>query len=70
MNISINTVNLDLNQTNLYFRDLSVEESSRVYFLSIVDVLTYYGMKKVAAKAAKTVKYGSGVDGNIYNTHF
>lgn len=44
-------------------RDLSVDESSRVYFLSIVDVLTYYGMKKVAAKAAKTVKYGSGVDG-------
>ena len=47
-----------------------MEESSRVYFLSIVDDLTYYGMKKVAAKAAKTVKYGSGVDGNIYNTHF
>jgi len=34
-----------------------------IYFLSIVDVLTHYGMKKQAAKAAKTVKYGSSVDG-------
>jgi hypothetical protein len=34
-----------------------------IYFLSIVDVLTHYGVKKAAAKAAKTVKYGSGVDG-------
>jgi len=38
-------------------------EDSFVYFLSIVDVLTHYGMKKAAAKAAKTVKYGSGVEG-------
>ena len=61
-----------------------------IYFLSIVDVLTHYGVKKAAAKvtsnfvknvlsisllllknvyfsslsqAAKTVKYGSSVDG-------
>jgi len=34
-----------------------------IYFLSIVDVLTHYGVKKAAAKAAKTVKYGAGVDG-------
>lgn len=34
-----------------------------VFFLSIVDVLTHYGVKKAAAKAAKTVKYGSGVEG-------
>jgi 1-phosphatidylinositol-5-phosphate 4-kinase len=34
-----------------------------VYFLSIVDVLTHYGMKKAAAKAAKTMKYGSSVEG-------
>ncbi|XP_043200224.1 phosphatidylinositol 5-phosphate 4-kinase type-2 alpha-like [Amphibalanus amphitrite] len=34
-----------------------------IYFLAIIDVLTHYGMKKQAAKAAKTVKYGSGVDG-------
>ena len=26
-------------------------------------MLTHYGMKKQAAKAAKTVKYGSGVEG-------
>lgn len=44
-------------------RDLTTDDSSKVYFLSIVDVLTYYGVKKVAAKAAKTMKYGSGVDG-------
>eukprot|EP00092_Neocalanus_flemingeri_P002776 GFUD01002973.1.p1 GENE.GFUD01002973.1~~GFUD01002973.1.p1 ORF type:complete len:409 (-),score=65.27 GFUD01002973.1:159-1385(-) len=34
-----------------------------IYFLSIVDVLTHYGVKKAAAKAAKTMKYGAGVDG-------
>jgi len=34
-----------------------------IYFLSIMDVLTHYGIKKAAAKAAKTVKYGSEVDG-------
>ena len=28
-----------------------------------MDVLTHYGIKKAAAKAAKTVKYGSEVDG-------
>jgi len=38
-------------------------DQRNVYFLSIVDVLTHYGMKKAAAKAAKTVKYGSGVEG-------
>jgi len=26
-------------------------------------VLTHYGVKKAAAKAAKTMKYGSSVDG-------
>lgn len=34
-----------------------------IYFLALVDVLTHYGVKKQAAKAAKTVKYGSSVDG-------
>ncbi|XP_037075422.1 phosphatidylinositol 5-phosphate 4-kinase type-2 alpha-like [Pollicipes pollicipes] len=34
-----------------------------IYFLAIIDVLTHYGVKKQAAKAAKTVKYGSGVEG-------
>ena len=34
-----------------------------IYFLALVDILTHYGMKKQAAKVAKTVKYGSSVDG-------
>jgi len=34
-----------------------------IYFLSIIDILTHYGVKKMTAKAAKTVKYGSSVDG-------
>lgn len=34
-----------------------------IYFVAIIDVLTQYGVKKQAAKAAKTVKYGSNVDG-------
>lgn len=29
----------------------------------MIDVLTHYGVKKQAAKAAKTVKYGSSVEG-------
>lgn len=34
-----------------------------IYFLALIDVLTHYGVKKQAAKAAKTVKYGGAVDG-------
>ena len=34
-----------------------------IYFLAIIDVLTHYGVKKQAAKAAKTVKYGDRVEG-------
>ncbi|XP_045466945.1 phosphatidylinositol 5-phosphate 4-kinase type-2 alpha [Harmonia axyridis] len=34
-----------------------------IYFVAIIDVLTHYGVRKQAAKAAKTVKYGSNVDG-------
>ena len=35
-----------------------------VYFLALVDILTTYGVKKQAAKVAKTVKYGtSNVEG-------
>ncbi|XP_066995141.1 phosphatidylinositol 5-phosphate 4-kinase type-2 alpha [Anabrus simplex] len=34
-----------------------------IYFLALIDVLTHYGVRKQAAKAAKTVKYGSNVDG-------
>jgi len=38
-------------------------ENREIYFLAVVDILTHYGMKKQAAKVAKTVKYGSGVEG-------
>jgi len=41
----------------------SIEERREVYFIAIIDVLTQYGVKKQAAKAAKTVKYGGNVDG-------
>ncbi|KAM7341451.1 phosphatidylinositol 5-phosphate 4-kinase isoform 1-T6 [Cochliomyia hominivorax] len=41
----------------------SIEEKREIYFIAIIDVLTQYGVKKQAAKAAKTVKYGSNVDG-------
>ena len=41
----------------------TVSGQQNIYFLSIMDVLTHYGIKKAAAKAAKTVKYGSEVDG-------
>lgn len=40
------------------------DDSKReIYFLALIDILTHYGVKKQAAKAAKTVKYGSHVDG-------
>ncbi|KAL1115556.1 hypothetical protein AAG570_005846 [Ranatra chinensis] len=45
---------------NMYISDAPVKE---IYFLAIIDVLTHYGVKKQAAKAAKTVKYGANVDG-------
>ncbi|TRY67162.1 hypothetical protein TCAL_05498 [Tigriopus californicus] len=41
----------------------STSQSREIYFLALVDVLTHYGVKKQAAKVAKTVKYGAGVDG-------
>ncbi|VVC39355.1 Phosphatidylinositol-4-phosphate 5-kinase, N-terminal domain,Phosphatidylinositol-4-phosphate 5-kinase [Cinara cedri] len=34
-----------------------------IYFIALIDVLTHYGVKKQAAKAAKTLKHGSNVDG-------
>jgi len=39
------------------------QDGGEIYFLSLVDILTHYGVKKMTAKAAKTVKYGSSVDG-------
>lgn len=41
----------------------TVSGPKHIYFLSIMDVLTHYGIKKAAAKAAKTVKYGADVEG-------
>ena len=38
-------------------------DNREIYFLAVVDILTHYGVKKAAAKVAKTVKYGSGVEG-------
>ncbi|KAK2705673.1 phosphatidylinositol 5-phosphate 4-kinase type-2 alpha-like [Artemia franciscana] len=42
---------------------LDAQAKKEVYFLAIIDILTHYGVKKQAAKAAKTVKYGANVDG-------
>jgi 1-phosphatidylinositol-5-phosphate 4-kinase len=41
----------------------SSSQRREIYFLGIVDILTHYGVKKQAAKVAKTVKYGSSADG-------
>ena len=38
-------------------------QKREIYFLALVDILTQYGVKKQAAKVAKTVKYGSNVEG-------
>ncbi len=42
---------------------ISSQQSRHIYFLALVDILTHYGVKKQAAKVAKTVKYGASVDG-------
>merc|ERR1711936_146321 len=39
------------------------EDGKEIYFLALVDILTHYGVRKMTAKAAKTVKYGSSVEG-------
>ncbi|CAF4837129.1 unnamed protein product, partial [Rotaria socialis] len=43
----------------------SSETSSRreLYSLGVIDVLTYYGMKKKSARVAKTKLSGSDADG-------
>jgi len=37
-------------------------ENREIYFLAVIDILTNFGMKKMAAKAAKYVKYGSEIE--------
>lgn len=46
-----------------YYPVLLDAPKREIYFLALIDILTHYGVKKQAAKAAKTVKYGSHVDG-------
>lgn len=40
------------------------ETSNRheIYFISLIDILTHYGVKKRTAQAAKTVKHGAGAE--------
>jgi len=34
------------------------DERREIYFVGIIDILTWYGIKKRTAQAAKTVKHG------------
>ena len=38
---------------------LPSKNNREIYFLALVDILTTFGVKKQAAKYAKTVKYGA-----------
>ena len=47
----------------MVFGCLLLDFNNRISIFFQVDILTHYGVKKQAAKVAKTVKYGSSVDG-------
>ncbi|VDO36572.1 unnamed protein product [Brugia timori] len=40
----------------------SESDKRLIYFIGLVDILTYYGVKKKTASAAKAVKYGLDAD--------
>ncbi|ESN90596.1 hypothetical protein HELRODRAFT_156183 [Helobdella robusta] len=47
-----------------YFAIKSNDKSPQpvIYFMSLIDILTRYGVKKKTAKAAKTMKHGAGAE--------
>lgn len=57
------TINPQIFKLTSKFCFISGAPTKEIYFLAIIDVLTHYGVRKQAAKAAKTVKYGANVDG-------
>ncbi|XP_065054078.1 phosphatidylinositol 5-phosphate 4-kinase type-2 beta-like isoform X2 [Rhopilema esculentum] len=50
-----------------YAVNSSRDSKHEIYYLGIIDVLTYYGSNKKAAHAAKTVKHGAGAEISTVN---